>query len=220
MQSRPSFPGGLFVVVVWAASSCTAGDVDVDGPIERPMMRQLGPNGSASAVPTSQDIALARPELSRRFREPLSHADSSAGATQAAETLLAAAGTETDRTLRWLMIDEARRLGESAGQAGIVTRAITAASAAYDFDTVEAELRALKQIPLRGLDASRAAGVAVAAERVAARAAADSRPDKSVAAEMLAYRAWQRAGDMAAARRAAARHDAVLAGRNADPASR
>ena len=216
MRPRPSFLVGLFVVVMSAVAPCKGADVPEDGPVGRPMMRQLGPGGGASAVPTSQDIALARPELRRRFREPLSHAASSAGATQAAEVLLAAAATETDRTLRWLMIDEARRLGESAGQAGIVTRAITAASAAYDFDTTEAELRALKQIPLRGLDASRAAGVALAAERVAARAAADSRPDQSVAAEMLAYRAWQRAGNIAAARRAAERHDAALTGRNAE----
>lgn len=189
-------------------------------PPGRPVMRQLGAAGAATALPTAQDIALARPEFRRRFREPLSHAASAAGARQAAETMLAAAGTEPDRAIRWLLLDESRRLGEASGQASLVARAIAAASAAYDFDAIDAELRSLKQIPLRGLDASRAAGVALAAERIAVRAAADERPDRTVAAEMLAYRAWQRAGDLAAAARAAVRHDAALGGRDAAAASR
>lgn len=187
---------------------------------ERPAMRQLGAAAAATALPTAQDIAVARPEFRRRFREPLSHAASAAGARQAAETLLAAAGTEQDRAICWLLLDESRRLGEASGQASLVARAIAAASVAYDFDAIDAELRSLKQIPLRGLDAPRAAGLAMAAERIAVRAAADARPEKTVAAEMLAYRAWQRAGDLAAAARAAVRHDAALAEQNAAAASR
>lgn len=174
-------------------------------------MRQIAPSRAAAAPPTAQDLATARPDFRRRFRESLSHADSAAGARQAAEALLEAAAVESDRTLRWLLIDEARRLGEAAGQASLVSRAVAAASAAYDFDTVEMELRSLKQIPLRGLDAAKAAGVALAAERIATRAAVDGRADHAIAAEMLAYRAWQRAGNLAAARRAAVRHDAALA---------
>lgn len=179
------------------------------------MMLQIRPSESATALPSAQDIAVARPEFRRRFRVPLSRASSAAGARQAAEALLAEAGTEEDRTVRWLMLDEARRLGEASGQAALVTRSIAAASVAYDFDAIDAELRSLKQIPLRGLDSARAAAVAAAAERIAVRATADGRPDKAVAAEMLAYRGWQRAGDLAAARRAAARHDAAVTDRSA-----
>jgi phytoene dehydrogenase-like protein len=57
---------------------------------ERPAMRQLVAAAAATALPTAQDIAVARPEFRRRFREPLSHAASAAGARHAAETLLAA----------------------------------------------------------------------------------------------------------------------------------
>ena len=216
MQSLPASLRGILPLAAFAAAWTAAAAepqsaADVATPAERPTMRQLDAARAASAVPTPQEITTSRPELRRRFRGPLSRAGSFAGAGHAAELLLSAAASEPDRTLRWLMIDEARRLGEAAGQAVIVARAIAAASAAYDFDAVEAELRSLKQIPLRGLDATRAAGVAVAAERVAVRAAADDRPDKTIAAEMLASRAWQRAGDVAAARRAAERHDAAVA---------
>ena len=87
---------------------------------ERPVMRQLGVAAAANALPTSQDIAGARPVFRRRFREPLAHTASAAGARQAAEMLLAAADSEPDRTIRWLLWDESRRLGEASGQAGLV----------------------------------------------------------------------------------------------------
>jgi hypothetical protein len=110
------------------------------------------------------------------------------------------------------MLDEARRLGEAAGQAGLVNRAITLAAATYDFDAIDTELRCLKQIPLRGLDAQRAASLASAAENIATRAEADQRLDKAVSATLLAYRSWQRAGNKEAAHQAAARHDALVQG--------
>lgn len=214
-------PGICFWPPCWEASRSVRGDDSAATAAPgRPVMRQLGVAGAATALPTAQDIVGARPVFRRRFRQPLAHTASAAGARQAAETLLAAADTETDRTIRWLLFDESRRLGEASGQAGIIARAIAAASAAFDFDAIEAELKSLRQIPLQGLDASRAAGVAMAAERIAVRATTDDRPDKTVAAEMLAYRAWQRAGDMAAAARAAIRHDTALVELNAAPTSR
>jgi hypothetical protein len=76
------------------------------------------------------------------------------------------------------------------------------------------ELRCLKQIPLRGLDAPRAASLASAAEDIATRAEADRRMDKAVSATLLAYRAWQRAGNKEAARQAAVRHDALVQMKN------
>jgi len=175
----------------------------------RPTMEQFAPERARDKPPSSRDLVVGRAEIERRFREPLSHADTAAGARLAAEELLAAATNEHDRTLKWLMFDESRRLGEAAGQAGLVNRAITLAAATYDFDAIDVELRCLKQIPLRGLDATRAAGVARAAEDIATRAEADRRPDKAMAATMLAYRAWQRSGNKDAARQAAIRHDTL-----------
>jgi len=178
----------------------------------RPTMGQFAPDSGLDQPPSSRELVGSRTELKRRFREPLSHVSTAAGARLAAETLLTAATTENDRSLKWLMLDQARQLGEAAGQAGLVNRAITLASATYDFDAIDMELRCLKQIPLRGLDATRAASVASAAEAIATRAEADRRPDKAVAATLLAYRAWQRAGNKDAARQAASRHDALVQG--------
>ena len=176
-------------------------------------MKQLGTTGGLDKLPSSSDLALSRAELQRRFREPLSHTNTAAGARLAAETLLTAAATEKDRSLKWLMLDQARRLGEAAGQASLVNRAITMAAAAYDFDAIDLELRCLKQIPLRGLDARRASSLASAAEDIATRAEAEQRLDKAMAATLLAYRAWQRAGNKEAARQASVRHDAMVQGK-------
>lgn len=173
-------------------------------------MQQLAPSGGVGKPPASTDLVRARSELHRRFHEPLSHADTAAGARVAAENLLTSASTEDDRAIKWLMLEEARRLGEASGQATLVSRAIMLASTQFDIDAIDLELRCLKQIPLRGLDTRRAASLATAAEDVATRAEADQRVDKAVAATLLAYRAWQRAGNKEAARLAAARHDALV----------
>jgi hypothetical protein len=176
-------------------------------------MQQLGPAEGLGKPPSSRELATSRAELQRRFRGPLSHTNTAAGARLAAETLLSAAITENDRSLQWLMLDEARRLGEASGQASLVSRAITMAAASYDFDAIEMELRCLKQIPLRGLDAQRASALASAAENIATRAEADQRLDKAVSATLLAYRAWQRAGNKQAAQQAATRHDKLVQGK-------
>ena len=212
----------IATAAVWLHAGHAAEDValeqaTVNAPDLRPTMGQLAPNNGLDKPPSSRELADSRAELRRRFREPLSHANTAAGARMAAETLLTAAAAETDRALKWLMLDEARHLGEATGQAALVNRAITLASATYDFDAIEMELRCLKQIPLRGLDAARAATLASVAEAIAVRAEADRRPDKAVAATLLAYRAWQRAGNQQAARRAAARHDALVQGTPLSP---
>ena len=179
----------------------------------RPTMQQLGPAEGLGKPPSSRELASSRAELHRRFRDPLSHTNTAAGARLAADTLLSAAITENDRSLKWLMLDEARRLGEASGQASLVSRAITMAAAVYDFDAIEMELRCLKQIPLRGLDAQRASSLASAAENIATRAEADQRLDKAASATLLAYRAWQRAGNKEAAHKAATRHDTLVQGK-------
>ena len=202
-------------VLAWTIAVRAAEDESVrSSPVEtveiRPRMEQLSTTAGLDKPPSSRDLALSRAEMQRRFRESLSHANTAAGARLAAETLLTAAITENDRSLKWLMLDEARRLGEASGQASLVNRAITMAAAAYDVDAIDMELRCLKQIPLRGLDAQRASSLASAAENIATRAEADQRLDKAVSATLLAYRAWQRAGNKEAAHRAAVRHDALV----------
>jgi hypothetical protein len=173
-------------------------------------MEQLGTTAGLDKPPSSRDLSSSRAEFQRRFRESFSRTNTAAGARLAAETLLTAATEEDDPSLKWVMLEEARRLGEAAGQAGLVHRAITLAAAGYDIDAIDMELRCLKQIPLRGLDAQRASSLASAAENIATRADADQRIDKAVAATLLAYRAWQRAGNKEAAHQAAARHDAFM----------
>ncbi len=201
--------------VLWLTTACTAGDFSGE-PAEanttdgRPTMRQMPAGTTLPRPPSSRDLVWGRSELRRRFREQLSHADTGAGARVAAEALLTAAATENDRSLKWVMLEESRRLGETAGQADLVSRAILLAAAAYEFDAIGLELRSLKQIPLRGLDARRAATLASAADKIAIRAEADSRPDMAAAAALLAVRAWQRAGNKTAAAQAAARHDAMI----------
>ena len=92
--------------------------------VDRPTMRQLRSRSTLPRPPSSRDVINGRVELRRRFREELSHADTGAGATLAAEALLTAAVEETEHSLKWVMLEEARRLGEAAGQAAIVSRAI------------------------------------------------------------------------------------------------
>ena len=168
---------------------------------ERPSMRQLPPAGPLPAPPSQRDLVDARAVLKARFKEPLSHTETASGARLAADTLLAAAQEETHAALKWLMLDEARRLGAAAGSAEIVTRAITLTSAVFDVDELAVELESLAGIPLRGLDPARAARVAEAAERLAARAGTDGRNDLGRAALSLASKAWQRAGNPTAAKR-------------------
>ena len=169
----------------------------------RPMMRQLPPAAVGQSPP--RDLMAARSELRRRFREPLSHTETAAGANAAAAALVAAATTEEDRPLKWLMLSEARRLAAAAGNAAEVDRAFVLAAACYDFDALAEEYRTLVGIPLRGLDPTRAASLATVAEKLSTRAEADGRLDLATSAQTLAVRGWERAGDGGSARRAATR---------------
>ena len=170
---------------------------------DRPTMRQLPGTGTLPQPPSQRDLVDARAVLKARFREPLSHTETATGARIAAATLLAASVEEPDWTLKWLMLDEARRLGSAAGYADTVTRAITLSSALYDFDELDLEMRSLAEIPLRALDPGRATRLAEAAEKLATRADTDGRRELADAARLLAVKAWQRSGNTAAARRVA-----------------
>ena len=179
---------------------------------ERPAMREL-PATALDSPPSQRELVDARAELQRRFQGPLSRTNTAGGANQAAELLLDAAIAEPDRSLKWAMLAEARRLAVAAGNALVVDQAIVLASASYQFDEIAAELKALAEIPLRALDPPRATSLAAVAERLATRAETDRRLADAVAAQALAIRAWQRAGNKQAAQRAAARHDALEAAR-------
>lgn len=176
----------------------------------RPVMREL-PAGGLDRPPSQRDLVDARAALERRFGPTLARATTAAGANRAAELLLDAAVAEEDRSLKWLLLAEARRLAAAAGNAPAVDRAIVLASASYAFDEIAAELETLGSIPLLALDPGRAAGLAQVAERLATRSETDDRLDEARDAQMLAVRAWQRAGNTAEAARAAARHDALAA---------
>jgi len=86
-----------------------------------------------------------------------------------------------------------------------MSRAITIASATYEFDALALELKSLGQIPLAALDPARATHLAQSAETLATRAETDGRPDLTEDALLLAYRSWQRSGNLEAARRTASR---------------
>jgi hypothetical protein len=175
----------------------------------RPRMRLLDSDARGDAVPSQRALVDARATFRRRFGTPGARARTSSGALQAVDALLTAASSETDLAVKWLILDEARRLGVAAGSAVAVTRAIRLASSEFDFDAVALEYRSLVDIPLRALDPARARDLARAAEGVATLAETDLRPDLAVLAQALAVRAWQRTGDETAALRAAERHDAL-----------
>jgi hypothetical protein len=118
--------------------------------------------------------------------------------------------------VKWVIIEEARELAISAGSPRVVGQSVRVATAEFDFDALSVEYRALAEIPLRALDPGRASELATAAGAVATRAEVDRRFDVAVSAQGLAIRAWQRAGDIQAARLASQRRDALeSAGRSA-----
>lgn len=203
------------VVLVAAGAWSDALGAAADGaepaaPMARPTVT-LQPAPAREQPPSSRALVDARAELQRRYREPLFRADTAAGANRAADLFLEAGAAEPDRALKWLLLAEARRLGAAAGNAAVIHRAVSLASATYEFDELDVECRALAEIPLRGLSPDRAAAVAEAAETVAGRAEIDGRIDLALAAQDLAIRGWQRAGATEACRRAMARHVEITA---------
>lgn len=174
---------------------------DDAAPISRPVMKQL-PQGGLPAPPSDRELVDARRELKARFRGLLARSDSAAGATLACDVLYSSAITEPDAALKWLMLAESRRLAIDTGRADCISRAITLASASYRFDTLALELDSLGEIPLRALDLQKSTLLAQAAERLATLAEADGQEDTAQSAWRLAFRSWQRCGNLEAARRA------------------
>ena len=178
----------------------------------RPTMRQLPAAASLEAPPTARELVDARAEFERRYPGILARGRTTIGATVIADTLIEAAATEEDRDVKWLMLVEARRMAVVSGNAKSLDRAIVLASATYEFDADAEEFRALREIPVRLLAPERAASFAEVAEKVAGRAESDGRRDLAIMSLNLAVRGWQRAGAIDAARKAAARHDELIAG--------
>lgn len=198
-----------FAMAVVAVGTSGDGVADDAAPGGRPVMRQLPPPAARELPPSARQLVDARAEFRRRFRGPLSHVETAAGATRAAELMIESAVAEENRGLKWVCLDEARRLGVQAGNAPVVARATLLASAVYEFDALDTELRALLEIPLRGLGPPRATALAEAAEQLATRAEVDGRREVAIDAQRLAIRGWQRAGNDAAAVRATQRHDQI-----------
>ena len=194
-------------------ASVTADDFSSVGPLPpaRPSMRSLESASALGRPPSKRALIDARKRLQERFGETLSHTDTAVGARLAVEILMAAATEETDPALRWLLLDEGRRLGAAVGSAETVTLAVKRASAFYEFDALEMEFRSLTEIPIRALSALKATQLAETAESLATRAETDRRLDLAARSQNLAVRAWQRAGNPTAARTAAIRHDLLTA---------
>lgn len=199
----------LLVALPAIAEEPAAPSADVPA---RPTMQQLPAAASLEAPPTARDLVDARAEFERRYPGLLARGRTTIGAATIADALIEAAVTEEDRDVKWLMLAEARRMAVVSGNARSLDRAIVLASATYDFDADAEELRSLKEIPVRLLAPERALAFAEVAEKVAGRAETDGRRDLAIQSLNLAVRGWQRAGAIDAARKAAARHDELIAG--------
>lgn len=198
------------LMLVFAVSAAADEPPAGDEPPARPGMRQFPDAAVTDGPPSARDLVDARQEFEARYPGVLARGRTSAGATVLADVLIDEAAAEADRGVKWLMLAEARKMAVASGNAASLDRAIVLASATYDFDAVDEELRSLKEIPVRMLAPQRAASYAEVAERVAGRAESDGRIDDAVMALELAVRGWQRAGLVPAARKAAARHDELL----------
>jgi hypothetical protein len=174
-------------------------------------MRDMAPAPGGGSVPSGSALARARAEFRRRYGGMGTAARSRTTAIRSAEALLGDAAGESSAALRWVQLDEARRLAVAAGDADAVSRAVRVAAADFGIDGLRLEYRSLREIPLRALRPDDAGELARRAESLATSAETDGRPTVALDALALATRAWQAAGRTDEARAAAVRHDALLA---------
>ena len=200
-----------FVAVPTLAEIPAQPDVAVEAPPARPTMQQLPAEASLEAPPTARDLIDARAEFEQRYPGILARGRTTAGAAMLPDVLIDAAVSEDNRDVKWFMLSEARRMAVASGNAAALDRAVVLASATFEFDALAEEYRLLREIPIRMLAPPRAAAVAEVAEKVANRAESDGRRDLAIMSWNLAVRGWQRAGAMDAARKAAVRHDEMIA---------
>jgi len=197
------------VLAIIALISVVTASAD-DAQPARPVMTSLPP-GVGRLPPTARQLVDARAEFKRRYREVLFRAKSATGADLAADFFIEEASRQPDRSLKWLLLDEARRMGVASGNAAMISRSITLATASFDFDALALEHRSLDEIPLRGISPQRAAGVADASEAIATIAELEGRFELSLASQDLAIKAWQRAGATEQCRLAMERHAEIAA---------
>ena len=200
-----------FVAVPALAEIPAQPDVAVEAAPRRPTMQQLPAEASLEAPPTARDLIDARAEFEQRYPGILARGRTTAGAAMLPDVLIDAAVSEDNRDVKWFMLSEARRMAVTSGNATALDRAVVLASATFEFDALAEEYRLLREIPIRMLAPPRAAALAEVAEKVANRAEGDGRRDLAIMSWNLAVRGWQRAGAMDAARKAAVRHDEMIA---------
>jgi len=176
---------------------------------ERPRMQTLAPSQASGAVPSQRALVDARSEFRQRYGNPAARVRTSSATLLLAEALMAEAAGESDLAVKWVILEEARKLAISAGSPLVVGRSVRVASAEFDFDALAVEYRSLLEIPLRAIDPGRAADLANAAAGVATRAEVDQRYDVAILAQGLTIRAWQRAGNIHAARAASLRLESL-----------
>lgn len=200
----------------WIVVGAILGTVSVAGPAfcddadPRPRMSEISPRRRGDGIPEGAALAEARAEFRRRKGRKSRTVPTAAAARAAAEEFMAASATEPSRALKWVFLDEARKMGIDAGSAALVGRAIRLASAEFAFDELAHEYRSLREIPLRALPPPRAEELARSAEAISTRAETDGRGPLAIDALALAVRGWQSAGRGDDARRAALRHDQLV----------
>jgi hypothetical protein len=199
------------LVLVFAVPAVADEPPAVDAAPARLGVRQFPDAAMIDGPPSARELIDAREEFEARYPGVLARGRTSAGAAVLADVLIDEAAAEADRAVKWLMLAEARRMAVASGNAAAVDRAILQASATYEFDAIDEELRSLKEIPVRLLAPQRAAAFAEVAEKLAGRAESDGRINEAVTALDLAIRGWQRAGLVPAARKAAARYQQLTA---------
>jgi hypothetical protein len=172
-------------------------------------MQTLAPSLRNGAVPSQRALVDARSEFRERYGNPAARVRTTSATLLLAEALIAEAAGETDPAVKWVILEEARKLAISAGSPLAIARSVRLASAEFEFDSLAVEYRSLLEIPLRALDPGRASDLANAAAGVATRAETDSRYDVAILAQGLTIRAWQRVGNIAAARAASQRLESL-----------
>ena len=156
------------LVLVFAVPAVADEPLAVDAPPARLGVRQFPDAAVIDGPPSARELIDAREEFEARYPGVLARGRTSAGAAVLADVLIDEAAAEADRAVKWLMLAEARRMAVASGNAAAVDRAILQASATYEFDAIDEELRSMKEIPVRLLAPQRA-GHVPAARKAAAR---------------------------------------------------
>ena len=82
---------------------------------ERPRMQSLAPSSRGGVVPSQRVLVDARATFRQRYGNPATRARTSTATLLVAEALLAEATDESDPAVKWVILDEARKLAISAG---------------------------------------------------------------------------------------------------------